>query len=302
MTAAISPVGFVGVGQMGGAMAVRTAEQGIPVIVFDVDPAASSRVAEAGADVASSAAGVAARSAVVSVVVNTDDQLVAVFSSPDGVLGGASPGLVVAVHSTVHTSTLQEVAELARSRDVTVIDAAVTGGQHAAMRGELAVMVGGDADAFRRVEPAFEAYASLIVRMGDVGAGLAAKIALNLISFVKLAAAYEGLTLAQAAGVDRPSFISILRHSEAHAGLHDFYLDRPGTTFDDSTEEGRQLLALARRESPKSQKDLSAALELASRVGIEIPVTGVAYGEMPAVWGVPGAGARRPDASVRREG
>jgi 3-hydroxyisobutyrate dehydrogenase len=280
-------VGFVGIGQMGGAMAVRTAQRGRSVVAFDVDRAALAKVTGAGADAATSAADVAARSDMVSIVVNTDEQLQEAMSSPEGVLAGAHPGLVVAVHSTVHVSTLEQVAGLARGRDVRVIDAAVTGGPDAAARGELAVMIGADAGTFGRVRPAFEAYGSLIVRVGELGAGLAAKVALNLVSFVKLAAAYEGLVLAQAAGVDRASFVNIVKHSEAQSGLHDFYLDRPATVFDESSEESRQLLAIGRRESPKSQKDLSAALELAARVGVQLPVTAVAYGQMPAVWGLP---------------
>jgi 3-hydroxyisobutyrate dehydrogenase len=280
-------VGFVGIGQMGGAMAVRTAQCGISVVAFDVDPAALAGVTRAGAEAAASAADVASRSEVLSVVVNTDAQLEEAMSSPDGILAGGHPGLVVAIHSTVHISTLEHVAGLARRLDVTVIDAAVTGGPEAAARGQLAVMVGADTATFERVRPTFETYGSLILRMGELGAGLAAKVALNLISFDKLAAAYEGLVLAQAAGVDRSSFVKIVQHSEAQSGLHDFYLNRPGTVFDESSDENRKLLAIGRRESPKSQKDLSAALELASRVGVALPVTAVAYDRMPAVWGVP---------------
>jgi 3-hydroxyisobutyrate dehydrogenase-like beta-hydroxyacid dehydrogenase len=167
---------------------------------------------------------------------------------------------------------------------VIVVDAAVTGGPDAAARGELVVMIGGDSATFERLRPALSSYASLIVRVGDLGAGMAAKIALMVISFGKLAAAYEGIHLARAAGVDPAEFVRIVEQSERQSGLHDFFLRERAQRFADDYDG--PLREIARHESPKSQKDLHAAIELADRLGVTVPFTRLAHDQMPAVWGL----------------
>ena len=78
--------------------------------------------------------------------------------------------------------------------------------------------------ALETLRPSLSSYASLVVRVGDLGAGMAAKIALMVVSFGKLAAAHEGMQLAHAAGVDLAEFARIVAQSETQSGLHDFFL------------------------------------------------------------------------------
>ena len=127
-------------------------------------------------------------------------------------------------------------------------------------------------------------YASLVIRMGDLGAGMAAKIALMVISFGKLAATYEGLLLARGAGVELSEFARVVAHSETQSGLHSFFLHERARRFAD--DYSGPLRDIGRHESPKSQKDLHAAIELAGRVGVTLPLTSVAHDEMPATWGL----------------
>src|SRR5262249_6141736 len=149
----------------------------------------------------------------------------------DGVLAGSQPGSIVAVHSTISIETLHRLADAATDRRVALVDAAVTGGADAAARGELAVLLGGDAGAIEALRPGLASYASMIVRVGVLGAGMKAKIALNLLSFGKMAAAYEGMRLAHHAGVDLAEFARIVQHSEAQSGLHSFYLSQGPQLF-----------------------------------------------------------------------
>ena len=278
------PIGFVGVGNMGSAMAGRVRSQGGAVVVYDPMAAARQRLADAGATIVDSAAAVARQCRIISVVVNTDRQARDALGGPDGVIAGATPGTIVAIHSTIHLETLEELATLGAARSVTVVDAAVTGGPDAAIRGELVVMLGGDRAVIDTLRPALSSYASLIVRVGDLGAGMAAKIALMVVSFGKLAAAYEGMRLAHAASVDLSEFARIVAHSEAQSGLHDFYLRERTQLFDD-TYTGT-LREIAKHESPKSQKDLHAAIELGERLGLTLALSQLAHDTMPEVWGV----------------
>jgi 3-hydroxyisobutyrate dehydrogenase-like beta-hydroxyacid dehydrogenase len=207
-------------------------------------------------------------------------------TGPDGLLAGAAPGAAVAVHSTIHVTTLEELAGVAAPHGVTVVDAAVTGGPDSARRGELAIMLGGPEDVVSRLRGPLSRYGSLVIRVGDLGAGMAAKIALMVVSFGKLAAAYEGLLLARASGVDLADFATIVRHSEARSGLHDFFIGERGRWFDGAGP----LATIGPHESPKSQKDLDAALELARRHGVDLPLAALVHDEMPAVWGIAGLG------------
>ena len=145
-------------------------------------------------------------------------------------------------------------------------------------------MIGGDPSTFEALRPALSSYASLIVRVGDLGAGMAAKIALMVISFGKLAAAYEGMELAHAAGVDLTEFARIVAQSESQSGLHDFFLRERTARF--AVDYAGPLRDIARHESPKSQKDLHAAIELAGRLGVPLAFTPIAHDQMPAVWGL----------------
>ena len=284
MTTADDPIGFVGVGNMGSAMARRVLGQRGGVVVFDPSATARQRLADAGATIVESAAAVAERCRIISVVVNTDDQVRQALLGPGGVIAGAVGPTIVAIHSTIHLDTLEAVAGEGVARSVTVVDAAVTGGPDAAARGELVVMLGGDPASLELLRPALSSYASLVVRVGGLGAGMAAKIALMVVSFGKLAVAHEGMRLAHAAGVDMGEFARIVAQSETQSGLHDFFLRERTERFD--ANYAGPLREIARHESPKSQKDLHAAIELAERLGVSLPLTYLAHDQMPAVWGL----------------
>lgn len=279
----MAPMGFVGVGNMGAAMAARAVSVGREVVAFDPSPAACARMRDVGVKTLATAAAVAAECDVVSIVVNTGAQFREAMLGSGGILAGAQRGLIVAVHSTIHVTTLEEVAATAADRGVTVCDAAVTGGPDAAVRGELAIMVGGNAEAVGKLMPDLSTYGSVVVRIGDLGAGMAAKISLMVISLGKVAAAYEGLLLARSAGVDLSEFVRIVGHSEKQSGLHEFFLRERANLFADPAA---LLGPIGVHEAPKSRKDLDAAIELGRRCGIELPVTSTAHDAMDSTWGV----------------
>ena len=115
---------------------------------------------------------VAASSDVVCVVVLDDAQVRDVMLGADGLLAADRKGLVVAIHATVHLDTVLEVAAESKRRGVDVVDAGVSGSVGGAEQGQLAVMAGGDANAFERCRPVFACYGGLVLRMGDLGAGM----------------------------------------------------------------------------------------------------------------------------------
>lgn len=279
-------MGFVGAGAMGGAMATRALELGREVFVCDPSEKATAALAAKDARVAATPRELAEQCDVVAIVVLNDEQVRSVVGGKDGLLASKTEKLDILVHSTIHLPTLFEVERAARARGFALLDAGVSGHTSGALRGQLAVMVGGDEETFARCTPALETYGGLVLRVGPLGAGMKAKVARNLVGFGQVAATYEGMRLAEEAGVELEAFARIVRHSEAQSHLVDGFLSSPSVREGNAeTTWGRQRLALARIVVETAHKDLSAALELAESLGIELPVGEAAHREVPATWG-----------------
>jgi 3-hydroxyisobutyrate dehydrogenase-like beta-hydroxyacid dehydrogenase len=262
-------VGFVGLGNMGGAMAANIANAGHDVVLYDVrDEAVESVVAQApSARAAVSLTAIAEHAEVIGVVVVDDAQVEEVTLGDAGLLARARPGTVIAVHSTVHPATVQRVAAAARTagRGVDVLDAPISGGVQGARGATLCIMVGGEVAAFERARPVFESAGNLVLHLGDVGAGLAAKLARNLIGYVTLLGAAEGRRLATAAGVDLDVLHQILDHTGTLSPMmRDFLATRGGHGV--YARDLTPLIAIG-------SKDMRVTLELAAELGVDLPVS-----------------------------
>jgi 3-hydroxyisobutyrate dehydrogenase len=280
----VSGVGFVGLGQIGTPMASRLLAWPGGLTVFDVVPDACTSFAEQGAHVAASPAEVAARSSVISIMVRDDAQVTEVLTGPDGILSAASPGTVVAVHSTVEADTPARLADLAAVHGVDVVDAPVSGGFMGAHAGTLALMVGGSEDAFAKVEEPFGLLGTLVAHLGPVGAGTRAKLARNLITFASMAAVGEASRLAEAAGVDLAKLGDVVRHSDkVTGGAGSTMLRRTATPLDPS--DG--LHPIFTHTRGLGEKDLQLALALGHDLGIELPFARLALEQLGAALGVP---------------
>jgi hypothetical protein len=154
--------GFIGLRQIGAPMARRLT--GEPLWVYDVSAAATTDLADSGADVAGSVAELAEHCGHISVMVRDGEQVRAVVSE---ILSAASAGTVVSVHSTVDPATPRALADLAGPHGVHVLDAPVSGGAAGANHGRLSIMAGVSADAFALARPVLELMADLVVHVGS---------------------------------------------------------------------------------------------------------------------------------------
>ncbi|HSS26187.1 MAG TPA: NAD(P)-binding domain-containing protein, partial [Mycobacterium sp.] len=135
-------VGFIGLGSQGGPMARRIVEGGYPMTLWARRPATLEPFADTPAKVAESPAEVAAASDLVCLCVVGDDDIEEITGDQHGVLAAMKPGSIIAVHSTVHPDTCRKLAKKFGARNVSVIDAPVSGGGGAASQRRLLVMVG----------------------------------------------------------------------------------------------------------------------------------------------------------------
>jgi 3-hydroxyisobutyrate dehydrogenase-like beta-hydroxyacid dehydrogenase len=273
-------LGYIGLGQMGAPMAKRLVDWPGGLVVFDVRVNAMTPLAEAGATLADSVADVAAAD-LISITVLNDEQVREVVGE---LARHAKPGTVLAIHSTISDTTAAELAEELASQGIHVIDAPVSGGAGAAEKGELATMVGAEREVYERIKPAFRQWASMVIHAGEPGAGTRMKLARNMLTFTSYAAACEAMRLAEQAGLDINALGRVVRHTDALTGgpgaimvREDMNVLGPDHWLHDAFTHTRGL----------GEKDLSLALSLGEKVGVELPLAEVALRDLAAGLGVP---------------
>ena len=202
--------GFIGLGSQGGPMARRIAEAGHSLTIWARRPETLEPFADLGAVVVSSPSEVGAASEVVGICVMADADVEEVVLGAQGVLAGSRPGGVIAVHSTVHPDTCRRLGQLATGRQVSVIDAPVSGGGAAAAAGHLLVMVGGEEAAVERAHPVLATYGDPVLHLGPLGSGQVAKLLNNMVFTAHLAVALETYDFARRLGVDQAGVARVL--------------------------------------------------------------------------------------------
>jgi 3-hydroxyisobutyrate dehydrogenase len=190
-------LGFIGLGVMGGAMAARLLEAKYPLVVNNRTKSKANRHVSRGARFVETAAEVAANSDVVLICVTDTPDVVEIVGGANGLLGSARAGLVVIDHSTISPSTTQQLAKELAQRGTTLLDAPVSGGDVGARDGTLSIMVGGDADAFDRVEPILKRLGTTVTHCGPSGSGQLTKLVNQILVSVTNLAVCEALTFAR---------------------------------------------------------------------------------------------------------
>lgn len=184
-------------------MAARLLAAGHELVVHNRTPGKADALVEAGARSASSPRGAATGADAVFTMVADDDASRAVWHGDDGLLAAdTAPGAFAVECSTVSHARVLELATAARSRGLRFLDCPVTGLPSAAAAGELTLLVGAaDAD-LRDAEPLLRAVATDWLHFGPPGAGTTYKLMINLMGAVQIAAAAEGMAIAERAGLD----------------------------------------------------------------------------------------------------
>jgi 3-hydroxyisobutyrate dehydrogenase-like beta-hydroxyacid dehydrogenase len=273
-------LGYIGLGNMGAPMARRLIGWPAGLVVYDVRAEPGLPFAEAGATVAGSLADVAAAD-IISVTVLDDAQVREVVGE---LTRYASPGTVIAIHSTISDGTAAELAESSVAQGIHLIDAPVSGGAGAAEKGQLAVMVGAPREVYERVKPVFKQWASLVIHAGEPGAGTRMKLARNMLTFTAFAAACEAMRLAEATGLDLQALGRVVRHTDALTGGAGAIMIRDTMH---EIESGHWLYDTFTHTRELGEKDLKLALALGDSAAVDLPLAQVALGTLADGLGVP---------------
>ncbi len=281
-------VGFVGLGNQGKPIAAHLAPAGFETTVFDLAESPLAELEATGATAARSAREVGARSDIIGICVPEDDDVRSVVLGDDGVLAGAAPGAVIAVHSTVLPSTIVELAEAAAARGVTLLDACVTGGAARAQQKQLTYLVGGDAQALEKVRPVLECSSEKIIHAGALGSGAKLKLCINLITYIQWAAAYESFAFAKAIGLPQEILEEAGQSNGQITPLMLAYLATQKMPDDARRSDAMQ--AVLRGHMNVAEKDLAWVLKLARESQVALPVGALVSQLMARIYGVEEAG------------
>jgi 3-hydroxyisobutyrate dehydrogenase-like beta-hydroxyacid dehydrogenase len=207
------PEGFVGLGAMGSRLAGRLLDAGHQVCANTRTPAKADRLIKRGAIWRATPREVAAEAEVVFSMVSDDSALLAVATGADGILAGLAPETVYVDISTVSPRVSACLARQVRALGALMLDAPVSGSLPQAQAGRVTIMVGGEAQAFHRVEPLLRELGGAVTHVGDNGHGLVLKLAVNISLAAQAVAFAEGLHLAQRSGVDRALAAEVMSNS-----------------------------------------------------------------------------------------
>jgi 2-hydroxy-3-oxopropionate reductase len=197
-----SKIGFIGLGIMGKPMSKNLLKAGYELVVYDVNPAPVGEVVAAGAARAGSAREAAAHCGVTITMLPDGPDVEKAVLGPGGVLEGAAADAIVVDMSSISPLVAQKVGGECARRGIEFLDAPVSGGEPGAINATLAIMVGGNAAAFEKVQPILKAMGATVTLTGPVGAGNYTKLANQIMVACNIAAMGEALVLATKAGLD----------------------------------------------------------------------------------------------------
>jgi 3-hydroxyisobutyrate dehydrogenase-like beta-hydroxyacid dehydrogenase len=259
-------IGIIGLGRIGLGVARLALSAGHQVAAHDIRPLPDAELPP-GLKLRESAAAVADASDATMIAVYDDAQVMAALTGEQGVLGVPRPGHVVTVLSTVEVNTVHQAGALAGSMGAALLDCGVSAGVAFSHGAKLAVAIGGDQPAVERIRPALESFGDPVVYMGELGSGMTAKLARNLLHYCSGLVDREAALLAARAGVDVGSFIAFVRGAELKGGGHMRYV----TPAPDG--------GIAEPGLPPARyavKDLHAALALGRELRLTLPAATLA--------------------------
>jgi 3-hydroxyisobutyrate dehydrogenase-like beta-hydroxyacid dehydrogenase len=268
-------LGFVGLGVMGSGMARRLLEGGHTVHGYNRTREKARPLEELGLVVEDSPRAVAEAADVVHSMVTNVAALRAVSEGDNGLLAGLGPGKIWIDHSTAAPSASRDLAERVRELGAEMLDAPVSGSVSTLEEGRLSIMVGGNREAFERVEPILRDIGPKVTHVGENGQALLLKIAINLSLQVQMVAFCEGLLLAEKDGIDRETALDVMLASVIASPMlkyrAPFVIEQPDEAWFDVN---------------MMQKDMLLALEAGRELDVPMPTTAVSNELLTAARGM----------------
>jgi 4-hydroxybutyrate dehydrogenase/sulfolactaldehyde 3-reductase len=256
-------VAFIGLGAMGGPMALNIIKKGTSVSVFDIEKEKMEPHIKIGGIAGKSIQDTIKDAEIIVTMLPSTENVKSVITGQDGVLSFAKPNTVILDMSTIAPTGTDEVYALCKEKNIKLIDAPVGRLVSHAISGDSLFMVGCDEeDAFKKVEPLLNAMGTTIIRCGKVGSGIRAKVVNNfqILSIAQITA--EALTLAQKIGLDLETFKEVNAGTTANNGQ--FHINFLSKVLQNDIEPGFTI--------DLAHKDMGLAIETANSFRVGLPV------------------------------
>jgi 2-hydroxy-3-oxopropionate reductase len=255
-------LGFIGLGNMGNEMARHLRDAGHTISVYARGERSRAHASRLGLNLTASPAVVAQASEIVFTMVMAGSDVESVALGPDGIVHGASPGLIYVDMSTISPAIARDVAGRLSECGVAMLDAPVSGGVAAAKTASLTFFIGGEKTVFERVRPLLQCMGKTIFHMGPLGTGQVTKLANQIAQLACLQGAAEALLFAREQGADAAGVREAVMTGYGASRM----LDVLGKKMVERDFAAGIVAAL-------HHKDIGVALDLAHDAGLPLPVT-----------------------------
>jgi 3-hydroxyisobutyrate dehydrogenase len=195
-------VGFIGLGVMGNSMAGHIMNNGYPLYVYTRTKSKAANLIEKGAVWKSSACDLAKEADIIITMVGYPQDIEDVYLSDEGLINHAKSGSFLIDMTTSKPSLAKKIYEEAKSRNLIALDAPVSGGDIGAKNGKLAIMVGGDKEAYEQLLPLFQTMGENIQYQGPAGSGQHTKMCNQIAIAAGMIGVAEAMVYAKKSGLD----------------------------------------------------------------------------------------------------
>jgi 3-hydroxyisobutyrate dehydrogenase len=261
-------IGFIGLGNMGGPIALNLIKAGHQLVVSDIRRAAAEVHLAGGATWADTSAEASRGNELILTSLPGPKEVEAVALGPAGISEGLDQNGVYADLSTNSPTVIRRISASFAARGVAVLDAPVSGGIAGARSATLAVMVGGDKTAYDRIKPALDAIGDKVTYIGESGAGAIAKLVHNLIAICTTQVLAEAFTMGVKAGVPASSLLRAVENGAYGQGML-LRVTMAKMVLRENFDRVTFALKLAR-------KDLGLATELGRELDVPMPIAALA--------------------------
>ncbi|MGD1948911.1 MAG: NAD(P)-dependent oxidoreductase [Leptolyngbyaceae cyanobacterium] len=254
-------VAFIGLGTMGGPMALNLIAAGHHLTVHNRSRDRELPIADAGAQRADTPAAAAADADIIITCVSDTPDVETVVLGSDGVIAGAQPASLVIDMSTNSPKATRVIAAQLATKQIAMLDAPVSGGSEGAKNSTLSIMVGGETDQLERAMPVLQAMGQTITHVGPIGAGQTTKAINQIIVAGTFWAVAEGLALGLIAELDMEKVVQAVGGGAAVSWA---FTNRSGNMLENTYPLGFRMRL--------HRKDLLIALETARELGLPLPM------------------------------
>lgn len=222
------PIGFIGLGNMGGPMAKNLLNAGHEILVHDIFSEAVVDLKQLGAATATTPSEVASKATTIVTMLPSSPNVKEVYCGESGILSSVKPGSLLIDTSTIEPAVAKEMGEIVQGKGATFLDAPVSGGVTAAKGGTLTFMVGGEDEAYERATKILQHMGKNVIHTGVIGTGQAAKICNNLLLAVSMIGVSEATNLGIRLGLEPEMIAKVINTSSGRCWSSDTYNPCPG--------------------------------------------------------------------------